>query len=122
MVREFIRQFHKVGPLTISEVQYDDYNLSLMGAGWSLNTTSSWRILSNDGLFGNHDGETKEIIKFLIGETIASINEFGEADLDFTLSFGNGNKLQVFSNSYFEPWIFNFDGQITLVAGYPSCQ
>jgi hypothetical protein len=78
MVQKFIMQFHKVGPLTISEVQYDDYNLSLMGAGWSLNTTSSWRILSNDGLFGNHDGETKEKIKFLIGQTIVSINEFGE--------------------------------------------
>lgn len=118
MVQHLIDQFRKAGQLLITEVQYDDYNLLIMGTGWTLNTTSSWRILSNGELLGNYDSKTKAELKSLIGESIISINQIGDVDIDFSLSFSDGKKLQVFSNSNFEPWIFAMDGETVLVAAY----
>jgi hypothetical protein len=113
-----INKFLENKKLRLDEILYDDYNLSLIGKGWSLNTTSAWRIIISDKLFGVNDSESIKILQSLIGLEIKYVEPLGDLNLDFTIVLENKAKIQIFSTTYFEPWIIRIEGLETIVASY----
>ena len=120
MVKELIKEFSNQQALEIEKIDWDEYNLFLGGNNWSLNTTSSWRIIFNSQLFGNSDSEISSKLESLKGTKIVKILSFGDKDLDFSLVLDNGSEIQFFCNSFFEPWIFRIGDNFILVASYSN--
>jgi len=118
MVEELIKVFNQKGKLDITDIEWDGYNLSILGENWSLNSTSAWRIIAKIGLFGDNDTESKSQLDLLKGKSILEIKPLGDLGLDFSLVLTDNIKIQIFCNTYFEPWIFSFDKTVTFVAAY----
>lgn len=116
MVARLIKLFNSHNNLgEISNAEWDEYNLSIYGYNWSLNSTSAWRMISKRGFWGCSDTESKTELTYLKGVKIISIEPLGAFDLDFSLLLDNDTQIQIFCTTYCEPWIFNFKNEVTLV-------
>lgn len=119
MIDDLIKSTEKYFPLTINNIIWDEDNLCIYGDNWSLNTMSPFRITKKDFLIGNFDSEIKDYLNELIGKKIVKLLPFGgKWCFDFSLELETLEIIDIFSNSYFEPWIFKIEDEITFVPSY----
>ncbi len=119
MIDKLIKSTEIHLPLIIKDVIWDEDNLCICGDNWSFNTMSPFRIITDNTLFGNADKEIKSILSQIKGEKIIKLVPFGgNKKLDFSFEVENGYIIEFFSNSYFEPWVFKIEDEITYVPSY----
>lgn len=102
-------------PLTILDVEWNDPVLSLMGANWSFNTTSTWRLVDESRLIaGSEDELAQNAIKMLVGIDIVRCEPMSISPaLDPRFILKNGFRLEIFSATATEPWVMSLkDGPI----------
>src|SRR5258708_4085039 len=118
MIKSIIRDVEKFLPLNVEAVDWSDPVLTLTGPRWSFSTMSSWRLVENRvQICGCDDEFAQEMISDLEGVNIIAIEIQSMILLvDPVFVFSNSKKLEIFSSSYLEPWIFNFSSGITYVA------
>lgn len=119
MIKEALFAINSKCPLTILEISWDEYNLNIIGNSWNFNTVSSWRLINHSGLWGYIDSEAIKFLNDLRNETILEVRELNNNGIDLEMVFSNETVLQVFSTTYFEPWIFRIEHEQTFVASFP---
>lgn len=119
IAKELIDDVSPFLPLQVDFITWNDPALILAGKGWELSTVSSWRIVNNKNVLelGCYDKGALEALEELQKNPIVSI-ELQSSHLlsDPFLIFGNGYKLEVFSTTFLEPWVFNSPSGIAYVA------
>ncbi len=105
-------------PLEITTALWEYPNLNLSGENWSLNINCSWRIIDNDKLLcGCEDTDAEEVLTKLKSLSIIEIKpQSAFLPIDPTLILSNSYKLEIFSTTYFEPWIFELPNKPVFVA------
>lgn len=115
MLKKFIASMESHLPLTILDVEWNDPVLSLMGANWSFNTTSTWRLVDESRLIaGSEDELAQNAIKMLVGIDIVRCEPMSISPaLDPRFILKNGFRLEIFSATATEPWVMSLkDGPI----------
>lgn len=112
---DLIEQINNESPLVIDHASFKSENLSLYGDNWSFNTTSAWRILTDEviclGCFDN-DAED-EIGELLIGKTIVSCRFSNDQKrLDLKLLLNTDEVIEVFSTFAYENWVLEVGERI----------
>lgn len=122
MIDDLIKSVARYLPLRIERSEWRDPVLSIGGANWSFNTTSSWRVVNDLHLIvGSEDDLVSEVITSLIGADIESCEPMSKnPDLDPRFILSNGTKLEIFSASGFEPWVLRLPGDEPTIVATPS--
>ena len=125
MMHEIIESVSKFLPLKIDVMEWNQPTLILAGKNWRFSTMSEWRVIRNNVLiYGCEDDISPEMINAIKNTEIVAVNiQSRNAVFDPAFTFSNGDQLEVFSASYYEPWIFDFSSGIVYVASPsdPSC-
>ncbi len=118
MMRRIIKDVANFLPLHVDSVEWNDPNLILAGKGWSFSTIGSWRLIKNSKLeCGCYDEKSGLIIQKMQGASIVSIDvQSIHIAADPVFIFSNGYKMEIFSTTFLEPWIFNFSSNVVYVA------
>jgi len=118
MIEKLIAAINPRLPLTILRAEWCDPVLSLIGADWTFNTTSSWRLIDGSKLVaGSEDQLASEAVSALAGVEMVRCEPMSVSPLlDPRFLFGNGLKLEVFSATATEPWVLSLKGGPTFVA------
>lgn len=119
MIKEALFSINSKCPLIISEISWDEYNLNITGDEWTFNTVSSWRLINQLGLWGHMDNEAIKYLNDLKNKSILKVRELNNSVIDLEMVLSNETVLQVFSTTYFEPWIFRIENEQTFVASFP---
>jgi len=108
MIKKVIKDISVFLPLFLEAVEWNDPNLILIGKTWSFSTISCWRIINGNKLIcGCYDKEVIEVLDQIKNTSIVSIEiQSNHLFADPVFIFSNGYKLEVFSTTYYEPWIF----------------
>ena len=122
MISNLIATLSRILPLSIERAEWSDPILSICGGGWSFNTTSTWRLVDEDKLIsGSEDESSKNAIKGLVGLDIVRCEPMSSTPtLDPRFVYKNGLKLEVFSATVTEPWVFSLRDGPTFVASPSS--
>ena len=121
MISKIIKDVINFTPLIVDYIEWNDPILSFGGNNWSFYSVSSWRAILNNKLdFACYDDVTEEKLKRLQNNHIISIEiQSNHLPSDPVFVFSNGYKLEIFSVTYLEPWVFGSPTTIVHI-GSPS--
>ncbi len=112
-------------PLSIISVEWSYPALNISGPNWIFNINCAWRITDNQKLVcGCEDPDASEVLKNLIDQEIIEIlSQSTSLSIDPILVLSNNYKLEVFSTTYLEPWIFELPNKSVFVSSPsdPKC-
>jgi hypothetical protein len=94
-------------PLTIEQVHWQEPVLVISGPGWSLSTTSTWRIRTTDRLqIGCEDAGAAAAVAALRAMVIVRCESSGPpAVADMRLVLEDGRLVETFTAGSYEPWV-----------------
>ncbi|WP_068468687.1 hypothetical protein [Candidatus Protochlamydia phocaeensis] len=118
MMKKIIKNVARFLPLHIDSVEWNDPNLILIGKDWSFSTIGCWRLIDHNKLeCGCYDEESIISIQKIKNLSIVAIDiQSTQLSVDPVFTFSNGYKLEVFSTTFLEPWIFDFSSDVVYVA------
>ena len=118
MMTNMINSVSSFLPLPVETVEWNDPNLILAGMTWSFSSVSSWRIIKDNKLVsGCYDKDSASISSILKNSEIILVEiQSSQLYIDPVFTFSNGYKLEIFSTTFLEPWIFDFSSGIVYVA------
>lgn len=121
MIKEIIKDIKQPMSLIVDYTEWSDPVLSFGGNNWSFYSVSSWRVIVNNKLdFACYDSVAEEKLKNFLNNNIISLEiQSDHLPSDPIFVFSNGCKLEIFSVTYLEPWVFGFHPHIVYV-GSPS--
>jgi hypothetical protein len=102
-------------PARIDRAEFNDPNLLVSGAGWSLSAICCWRWITADGAVVSGDAPGAEYrIWDLVGETIVRATWRGPLALGVDPSFelSSGGQLELFSDATFDTWVLDTGGLV----------
>jgi len=103
-------------PLKIHEAEWNDPALTISGSGWSISTTSSWRVVENSKLvFGWSQPDAADLVWDLCGKSIVDVGtQSSLAPVDPVLHLSDGSAVEIFSDNATDPWVIRLPG-VTIV-------
>lgn len=118
LITEDVKEFL---PLYLESIEWNDPYLNLKGRGWNFSSVCSWRVVYKDKLMsGCYDDDAQETIRKLENSTIEKVLiQSNELSVDPVFIFSNEFKLEFFSTTYYEPWVFGLPPGMVFV-GSPS--
>lgn len=108
-------------PLVVEKSEWSDPSLHLSGANWSLNTTSSWRLVDDSKmLIGSEDKDANIFVTKLAGLKIKEmVGERSVPSIDPVVVLSNGWRLEIFSAHATDPWVIRLPDS-TVFVGAPT--
>lgn len=105
-------------PAKVSQVDWQDPQLLLVGPDWALAVMTPWRVLyEGKFLFGSDDVEAAAIAEIFEENLITQcLQQSSTSPLDPSLVFAGGHVLEIFSVGPLEPWIFTGKGGAKFIA------
>jgi hypothetical protein len=105
-------------PLAVLKIEWNDPNLVVGGAGWSISVLTPWRIVLDDRLLlGSDDATQSAVEEFISGKAIVACEvQSRHSSLDPALIFDSGIALEIFSVTHLEPWVLLIAEQGMFVA------
>lgn len=118
-LRLFVKSVRNHLPLKISSTSWDGSHFGLHGKGWNISIRTSFRFVFNESLLGCIDNEIDAQIEKSIGKSIENIELLTEGkSYDFSIILNDGVEIDIFCETYFEPWIFSIEGETTFIPSY----
>ena len=122
MIKKIIKEFTQLLPLSVEKIEWNDPSLILIGNNWNFATITSWRIINaNELICGCYDKNAGDEIQKLKQFKIISIDiQSNHLSIDpifeFSDEYKNRCKLEIFSTTFLEPWIFDFSSDVVYVS------
>ena len=114
IIEELQRELSKLPDRVVHEATFHDYVLQVRGSGWTLTSTSSWRVVRGGVLVcGAGQQSAPELIRQLLGKSIERVyaqSALLKADPVFELS--DGTHLEIFSDQGLDPWTLSLPWMI----------
>lgn len=109
MINSLGAELAELLPLRIREATFQNYSLTLVGADWTFNSDSPWRVAQHGViLYGYSDPGAEDRVWDLCGQDIVQVTHQSitvKGDPTFHLS--TGQSIEVFSDQGYEPWVMH---------------
>jgi hypothetical protein len=95
-------------PLNIDRAEFEDPNLIVGGADWSLSSICMWRWVAADGtVISPAQSTVADSIWDLVGDSIVAVRWSGPQSLgvDPTLELRSGGRVELISDAAFDTWV-----------------
>jgi hypothetical protein len=103
-------------PWRIDRAEWTDPTLLFGGSGFSLAVTSSWRVCDPVGLaYSWRFSDVDERVEDLIGASIVRFDDLEATFGDPTLVLDDGRRLELFSDTHFDPWVLHSEDDLVVV-------